>query len=91
MTCVEFQPGAHICTPRADVRLRYVDCATCGRLRRFTMWCYEWYGPHAVCWGCGEEFNEDGRAPRPFARGWRQRNMQRARDAWSASLEESHV
>lgn len=62
--------NVHIYAPPAANRM--VDlcyCPTCERGRRMLVKCWEWHGPIVTCLGCGEVWNEDGRAERPFARG----------------------
>ena len=72
----------HIYAPSAtEAVIRSLDCPTCKR-RRFALCLhYEWFGPDMTCLGCGERWNEDGRAERPFARGWRKESIRQAREA----------
>lgn len=46
---------------------------------RFLCEHYPWYGFTFTCLRCGEVWHDDERAPRPLLRGWRQRNINRAR------------
>lgn len=73
-----------ICRPETCVRLLYVDCPTCKRRRRFTLWDtgYSYWSSHMTCWGCGDSWSDGERMERPFARGWRRERMARARAAW---------
>lgn len=77
------EPGTlavHICAPRPEVvRLMRAGCSTCGRRTFQVVAFYEWYGPDGTCLRCGERYNEDGRAERPFCRGWREDSKKRAR------------
>jgi hypothetical protein len=70
----------HIYAPAAEsVELRRRHFPTCERRRFFVISFYEWYGPDGTCLWCGERFNDDGRAERPFARGWRAQSKADAR------------
>ena len=73
-----------ICRPRyAEVKQPVVHCETCG-LRRRMLYVFErWYGGKFTCLTCGEKYSVDeGRMERPFARGWRQRSVERAKRIW---------
>lgn len=70
----------HICAPApVVVKLRRLYCPTCNRRTYSVISFYEWYGPDDTCLNCGERFNEDGRAPRPFMRGWRKDSIAAAK------------
>lgn len=61
-----------------------IDCPTCQRLRRAHYRLFEWYGALVTCAGCGDRWNDGEMQARPFAPGWRQANIRRARGALSA-------
>lgn len=70
----------HVYAPSAtSVRLIRAGCSTCKRRTFHVVAFYEWYGPDGTCLKCGERYNEDGRAARPFARGWREKSKAAAR------------
>ena len=74
-----------ICAPAPfAVTLNRFACPTCGRRVYGVESRYEWYGPFLTCLRCGEQYHEDGRADRPFARGWRERNKRNARKHYRA-------
>lgn len=72
--------GLHVNFARQDGwSLRRHDCPTCKKRTRFFGWFQEWYGWELTCLSCGEVFHgEEGRAERPFMRGWRKLSIQRA-------------
>lgn len=51
-----------------------IDCPTCDRPRRAFAAFYEWYGATVTCAGCGEQWADGERVPRPFYRNWRADN-----------------
>lgn len=60
-------------------------CSTEGRVRPMSGTFGIWYGAYLTCLGCGDQYaDETGRErlPRPFARGWKQRQIAHARAAW---------
>lgn len=63
---------------------RRIDmCPTEGRRRRVYGWTSSlWYAPRWTCLGCGDSWSDGEMAPRPFARGWRQRAIAEARESW---------
>lgn len=65
--------------PPMVVRLERFDCPTCERSRFAVVAVYEWYGPDATCLRCGERFNEEGRAARPFLPRWREKSVEAAK------------
>jgi len=70
----------HVHAPRPDsVVLRRVHCPTCERRRFFVVSHTPWYGINETCLWCGERFDDEGRAERPFERGWRKRSIESAR------------
>lgn len=75
--------GVHICWSHpVEVRLMRARCQTCERRTYHVVASYEWYGPDGTCLRCGERYNEDGRAERPFARGWREQSKRDARASY---------
>lgn len=72
-----------ICTggPKTWQR-RILPCPTEGTRRRFVGFDQEWYGITWTCCGCGDSWSDGERMERPFARGWRERAMGRAKGHW---------
>jgi len=56
-----------------------IDCPTCERQRRASAQFQEWYGWTTTCAGCGDQWMDGEMGERPFARGWRRQNIERAR------------
>ena len=78
MGCYHFG-NVTICAPKPTmVTMSYLYCTTEETHRLMLSTSYEWYGGDLVCLGCGERWNEDGRAPRPFMRGWRLDSIKQA-------------
>lgn len=75
--------SVHILSP-APVVVKKVrnKCPTCDKRTTKIISFYEWYGPSVVCLACGERWNEEGREPRPFCRGWREDSVRKARMYW---------
>ena len=70
----------HICAPRPDkVWIERFHCHNCERRRFAVLQHIEWYGVDATCLRCGERYSDEGRLPRPFERGWRERSKESAR------------
>jgi hypothetical protein len=61
-----------------------IDCPTCERQRRAHCRLFEWYGASVTCAGCGDRWHDGEREERPFAPGWRQASIRRARAALAA-------
>ena len=73
----------HVCAPSADdVRAVRIRCHSCERLTGFVIRHYEWYGWHLTCLRCGDQWADGERLERPFARGWRRRNIEAARSLY---------
>lgn len=69
----------HIYAPAAETTaIEQHRCPTCNGVTEILVSTFEWYAPHSVCFGCGDEWHGSEMAPRPFARGWRQRNIEQA-------------
>jgi hypothetical protein len=69
-------------------------CCTCHARRTMLLWTQDWYGPVLTCLACGDSWNEDGMAERPFMRGWRQDRVAHARKFWEQmkmAKEAAHV
>lgn len=61
-----------------------IDCPTCMRPRRMLAQFQEWFGWTHTCAGCGDKWGDGERLDRPFAPGWRRKNIERARKALGA-------
>ncbi len=72
-----------ICRPRSVTFRRVTHCPTCDCRRRFVGTAAVWYATTWTCCACGDSWDdEEGRFPRPFARGWRKKEAARARRMW---------
>ena len=69
----------HIYAPKGDHFAQVNTCPTCERPRRMLGWCVEWHGTTWTCAGCGDQWTDGERHERPFAPGWRRRNIEHAR------------
>ncbi len=70
----------NICAPApVEIKTTLIDCPTCEKKTEFLCEYYEWYGGEITCLNCGDSWNEEGRAPRPFERGWREKSISRAK------------
>ena len=73
--------STHICAPPTFNYRTISFCPTCGCRRRMLVECAAWWGTTWTCLTCGDGWAEEGRLPRPFARGWRGREVARAKAA----------
>lgn len=72
----------HIHAPAPiEVWCAVIDCPTCARPRRMLGRYYEWFGASVECAGCGDRWNDGEREERPFAPGWRRKNIEATRHA----------
>ena len=69
----------HIYAPPVTRFAAVNDCPVCERPRRMLGEHAEWYGATWTCCGCGDQWQDGYRQDRPFAPGWRQRSIRRAR------------
>ncbi len=70
----------HIYAPEPEaVTIRRMDCPTCKRSRFGVQRITPWIGSDLICLRCGEMWNDEGRAERPFERAWRKRHIDCAR------------
>lgn len=76
-------PVLHVCSPTTFTFKRVLLCPNCQRRRRFVVERAVWYDPIFTCCHCGDAYCAEGRMPRPFAPGWRQRSSGRARRKWA--------
>lgn len=78
----------HIHCPPSVHERRIHHCPTCKGRRRFVGLVAVWYPTLWTCCGCGDSWDgESGeRMPRPFARGWRSREIAKARERWNDGL-----
>lgn len=66
-------------TRYSETKCVVIDCPVCERPRRFLSQFQEWYGSTITCCGCGDMWTDGEPHERPFAPGWRQQNIRRAR------------
>ena len=57
-------------------------CPICKVRSVFLSWFTDWYGWDSVCLRCGDQWADGELLPRPFARGWRQSNIEHAKKRW---------
>ena len=69
-------------TRYSQIVLRRHPCIGCDRNSFFVDSFQEWYGWNGTCLKCGEQYSDEEWLPRPFARAWRQRNIEHAREHW---------
>jgi hypothetical protein len=69
----------HIHAPPVTHHAAVIDCPTCERPRRMYGFFAEWYGYTWTCAGCGDAWADGERLQRPFAPGWRRRNIESTR------------
>lgn len=64
-----------------------MKCATCQRRRRFVVSVSSspYYAPIVTCCGCGDSWEDGFQLERPFARGWRESSIARAKKDWDAA------
>ncbi len=75
-----------ICSPATVTFRRVTHCPTCDTRRRFVGTAAVWYSTFWTCCTCGDSWDsEEGRMPRQFARGWREKEAARARRKWNAA------
>jgi hypothetical protein len=66
---------------------RVLHCVTCKRLRRVvSLERSLWYAPILTCLGCGDSWSDGEMMPRPFARGWRAKAVEKAKRDWAAAM-----
>ena len=81
MGCVVGE-GFAICRP-TTVTLRAVRVCPCCRERHRQVGSVAvWYDTIWTCLGCGDSYHVEGVMPRPFARGWRERERAEAARRW---------
>lgn len=72
--------GSAICSGQLEkVWIKKGHCPTCKKDRYFLRELWEWYGLYDTCLKCGEKYFEGERMDRPFCRGWRKQNVDRAK------------
>jgi hypothetical protein len=69
----------HINRPKTESFCALNHCPVCERPRRMLGQFAEWYGTTWTCCGCGDEWQDGEMLERPFAPGWRKRNVEHAR------------
>lgn len=74
----------HVYAPAVTWTRHIMFCPVCEARRRFVAFRAEWYNPTFTCCACGDSFDPDeGRYPRPFARGWREEAIRGAKKRWN--------
>lgn len=58
------------------------ECPVCHRRSVILSWFTDWYGWDSTCLRCGDMWADGELLERPFARGWRKRNIEAARQRW---------
>ncbi len=82
--------SVHVNNPQpSSVWIERFYCTTCGRPKYGVVVHVEWYGTDATCLYCGERYSEEGRTPRPFERGWREKSKADARKVYRRFKEPS--
>ena len=77
--------SVHVCAPATVTFRRRRYCPTCQTSRRMVGSAAVWYGTTWTCCTCGDAWGDGERLPRPFARGWREREAARARRRWDSA------
>lgn len=82
--------GAIVCgVPRRQITCRrYLKCWNCKSKRRVSQhWSGSpWYGDSFTCLNCGDQWSDGESRPRPFARGWRAKNIAAAKHEWAVAV-----
>lgn len=82
---VRYGGTVHVYAPDTFWQRTIEHCPTCKRRRRFVVMHQIWYDPTATCCGCGDSWTSGYRDARPFARGWRDTAVRRARQRWTVA------
>ena len=73
-----------MCLTTKDGEAREIKmCPTEGRRRRFYTYFEFWYGWTLHCLGCGDEWADGERRPRPFYRYWKRDAIERHKREWA--------
>jgi len=88
MPCEAVAEGVTVCSgPRGIIRRHVVHCWNCKTKRRVVeVYGGAWYASLYTCCHCGDGWGDGERAERPFARGWRQKSILRAKRLWREAL-----
>lgn len=81
----------HIHAPEGSHTLQKNLCVNCKDDEWMLGTHFEWYSSHWTCLKCGERYNDDGIAPRPFERGWRNKSRNSAMQIIKNCLDIQHV
>ena len=69
-----------ICTGRIEkMWLEKGYCPNCKKQRYFIREMVEWYGLYDTCLRCGDKWFEGKMMARPFCRGWRKMQIEKAK------------
>lgn len=75
-----------VCGPaRSGDRRRILHCPVCERRRRHVVNFGGYWGITVHCCGCGDSWMDGELAPRPFARGWREKAIASAKRRYDAA------
>ena len=73
-----------ICGGFDEQRQPVMHCTTCDCRRRMLAQTHLWTGTIWTCLSCGERYaSDEGRMERPFAPGWRKKNIKHAKEMWA--------
>jgi hypothetical protein len=83
VTCLSIGAGVVICrSDNRHLRRRVVRCPICQSMEEMVVQFEGWHSPTVMCTGCGDSWQDGELCYRPFARGWRKREVERYRALW---------
>lgn len=81
--------GVTVCGGVVAYRRHILPCwGRCNGKRRRVVSAWDaspYYGPTYICCHCGDRWSDGELLERPFARGWREPTIQRAKKRWAES------
>jgi len=87
MACETYGTAVVCSGPRNIVRRRIMRCWNCKTKRRVVeVYGGAWYPSSLYCCHCGDGWGDGERMERPFARGWRQKSIAKAKQYWRDAL-----
>ena len=81
----------HVHAPPSNFTLQKNICSTCGEPQWMLGSHAMWYSSDWVCLQCGERYNDDGIAERPFERAWRKKSINNAMQTLKKILDYHHT